>query len=117
MALEDLACHIENIDKDLYTGEDVISLREEELLHEGILTTAIPKRKYKITQKSNTSFGNIDSKSDSVGIPCQIVCENDGSHRCLTCSYTAHEEHLLDLRLFIILPGLFNLLLRIHIIL
>ena len=44
MSLEVFACHIKNIDQNFNILEDMLSLTLEKLLHEKVLTSAIPKR-------------------------------------------------------------------------
>jgi len=100
VALKVFTCYIEDVNEHLDIFEDVFPLALEELLHEKILTAAIPKRQHKIPQESHARLGHINSKRDSVGITSQVVGEDDRSHRCLTGAYSAHEEHFLDLRFF-----------------
>lgn len=91
MALEVLARDVEYIDKHLDILEDVLPLALEELLHEEILTTAIPKREHQVAQKPDARFGHVDGESDSVSISSKIVGEDDRSHGGLTSANSAHE--------------------------
>ncbi len=47
--LELFRSDIENKDEHSYVLKDVISLRLKVLLHEAVLTTAIPEREYEVT--------------------------------------------------------------------
>lgn len=68
---------IKDKDQHLNILENVLPLRLEVLLHEHVLTTAVPESQYQISQKSHSVLVHIDSESDSVGITSQIVREND----------------------------------------
>ena len=46
MTIEFLACNIKDIDQNLDILEDVVLLTLEELLHEKVLTTAIPETQH-----------------------------------------------------------------------
>ena len=91
MALEVLARDIEYIDKYLNVLEDVLSLTLEELLHEEVLTSTIPKRENQVAQKPDARFGDVDGESDSIGITSQIIGKDDRSHRRLTRANSTHE--------------------------
>lgn len=97
MTFELFARHLENIDQDLHVFEDVLSLTLEELLHEHVLTTAIPEGKNEVSKESDARLGYVDSEGDSVSVTSKVVRENDRSHGGLSCSNLSHEEDFLDL--------------------
>ena len=91
-----LTSHVKHKDQHFYILENVLPLRLEVLLHEKILTTAIPKWKHQIAQKPDPMLIHIMGVSDAVGIASEVICKNDGAHRRFTCAHPAHQKNFLD---------------------
>ncbi len=89
-------CNVEHENKHLNVFENVFALSLEVLLHEHILTTAVPKRKHKVPQKSNTMLIDIDCESYAICVSCEVVSENDRPHRRLASAHATHKQHLFD---------------------
>lgn len=54
------ALHIEHIDQHLDVPEDVVLLRRKVLLHERLLTAAVPQVQHQIAEKSHVRVFNVD---------------------------------------------------------
>lgn len=77
VACEVLGGHIEHENQHFDILEDVLALSLEILLHEHILTTAVPKGEYQVAQEAYTMLVHIYGESDTVGVTGQVVCENN----------------------------------------
>ena len=77
----------------------MIALRLKVLLHEAVLTAAIPQRQHKVAKEAHSLLVYLDCESDFVRVTGQIVCENDTSHRGFACTRTTHKENLCDVLL------------------
>lgn len=114
--LRTVALDIKNIDEHLHVPEDVIPLIGEVVLHEGLLTTAIPEIEGQVAEKSDVRMFDIDCGKNREncwrmrkqgwergkrtggrkpsGVASDVVSENDGSHGGLTRPALAHQQDL-----------------------
>ena len=74
----------------------MLSLRLEVLLHEHVLTAAVPECEHQVAQKAHSVLVDIHCEGDTVSISGEVVRENDTSHGCLAGALSAHEEHFFD---------------------
>ena len=77
ITFELLAHYIKDVNKYSDILKNVLSLGFKVLLDEHILTSTIPQMQYQITKESNPSLGDVMGECNSLGIVCQIVCEDD----------------------------------------
>lgn len=75
-----LACDVKHENKHFHVLENVLTLRLEVLLHEHVLTAAVPQSQHEVAKEAHSMLINIDCECDAVSVTCQIVRENDTSH-------------------------------------
>ena len=88
--------HIEHVNQNLNVLENVVSLALEELLHKGILSSAVPKTQHQVAQEPDARFGYVNRKGDPVGVSRQVVRKNNGPHRSFTRTDFPHQQNFLS---------------------
>lgn len=82
--------NLEDIDKHLYSPEDGLLLDEEILLHEGILSSAIPQVERQCAHELELMLLSFDCIADLLRILGGEVGEDDGVHGGLARTRVAH---------------------------
>ena len=90
--LEFVTLHIENENEDGDVSEEIISLFFEVALHEGLLTSTIPKEKRKVTQETNICGVDFEGGFHVFGFSGEVVGENDGPHGGFPTPASPHQE-------------------------
>ena len=90
------ALDVKDIDEDLHVAEDVVALRLEVVLHEGLLPAAVPQVEHQVPKEAHVRVLDVDRRSEPHRVACEVVGEDDRAHRRLAGARLAHQQHLLQ---------------------
>ena len=90
---------IENINQDLDIPEDIVPLRREVVLHEGLLAAAVPEVEHQVTQEPHVTVLHINGGPQPPRVPRDEVGEDDGPHTGLTRPRLSHQQHFFTIHL------------------
>lgn len=82
--------NLKDVDEHLDSSEDGLLLDEEVLLHEGVLSSTIPKVEGQSTHELELVLLPLNGVSYLLGVLCGEVGEDDRVHRGLACTRIAH---------------------------
>ena len=88
--------HVKDIDEDLHVAEDVVPLRGEVVLHEGLLTPTVPEVEDQIAQEPHVRVLHVNGGPQPPRVPGDEVGEDDGPHAGLAGPRLAHQQNLLS---------------------
>lgn len=94
VALQFSRFNVEHVDEHLDVPEDALSLRLKVVLHERLLTAAVPQIEHQIAEKPNVTVLHIDGSAQSPGVSSDVVGEDDRSHAGLARTRLAHKQYL-----------------------
>ena len=81
-------------------SENVVALRGEVVLHEGLLTPAVPEVEDEVAQQPHVRVLHVYGGSQPSGVPSYEVGEDDGPHARLTRARLSHQQNLLTIHDF-----------------
>ena len=74
----------------------MVALRLKVVLHEGLLTAAVPEVEHQVSKEADVGVLNVDRRSEPHRVACEIVGKDDRAHRRLAGARLAHQQHLLQ---------------------
>ena len=71
---------IEHIDEDLNIPEDVVPLRRKVVLHEGLLTAAVPEVEHQVAEQPHVAVLHVNGGPQPPRVSRDEVGKDDGTH-------------------------------------
>ena len=78
--------HVEHVDQHGDVLKYIIPLRGEVVLHERLLSTAIPQVEHEVAEETYVRVFHVDSRTETTRVASDVVCKDDRSHARLTRS-------------------------------
>mmetsp|Transcript_15183 Transcript_15183/g.34981 ORF Transcript_15183/g.34981 Transcript_15183/m.34981 type:complete len:338 (-) Transcript_15183:133-1146(-) len=90
-----LALDVKDVDEELDAAKDGFPVTLEIRLVKGVLSAAVPQVEDQSAQKSDVVVFDVEGGGQAGGVACQVVGENNASHRGFAAVGFAHQQHFL----------------------